>query len=509
MINNNNEATSFLRQKATKRRHVKYLVIAACLCLVIGGIYGAARFGLFARIRGTPGGKEGLIYMSYQGPVFPLTAEDNAENITADRSITFDFSPYRSGTYLYEENGVQHSYEHYESETIVTDEYFLTNHSDKDQTLTLLYLFAGSLADRNSVVPSLSADGETINTTLHIGPLSDSFSGPNDEESRNRNKLDSWESYKSLIEAGYQTSAFDELPTLEQPVIVYEIKDRYGEKSDSAPAPMLNMEFYIDYSKTRIMTYGFNSSTNDMETGYCARGTSIPERENPEYGESAFLIVLGEDIGDYQLNAYTSGAFETKFDNAGATVQRYESTLKEILTDVSDLYLRNYDSITYGESDGNLLSGLSKESFVGLASDLIFRHMLLSESPRDQFSYDMIENIFSETRNMGRILYLSFEVTIPERSSISLTAEMAKPASTDFVGKNRSRNGYDMVTTLGSNLTFGKQRASISNTEYVEIVNQNFGFDIAAGVTSVDLDIAQEHYWMDVVKRMESEEKHE
>ena len=58
--------------------------------------------------------------------------------------------------------------------------------------------------------------------------------------------------------------------------------------------------------------------------------------------------------------------------------------------------------------------------------------------------------------------------------------------------------GYDLVTRLGSNLTFTAQRAALVNTEWMEIVGQNFGFDPENGVTAVELDPAQEHYYLDV-----------
>lgn len=39
-------------------------------------------------------------------------------------------------------------------------------------------------------------------------------------------------------------------------------------------------------------------------------------------------------------------------------------------------------------------------------------------------------------------------------------------------------NGYDMVTGLGSNLIFTRQTASLEDRGQIEIVRQNFGFDI-------------------------------
>ena len=49
-------------------------------------------------------------------------------------------------------------------------------------------------------------------------------------------------------------------------------------------------------------------------------------------------------------------------------------------------------------------------------------------------------------------------------------------------------NGYDMVTGLGSNLIFTRQTASLEDRGQIEIVRQNFGFDIENGVNEVELD---------------------
>ena len=57
-----------------------------------------------------------------------------------------------------------------------------------------------------------------------------------------------------------------------------------------------------------------------------------------------------------------------------------------------------------------------------------------------------------------------------------------------------------MVTSLGSNLIFDRQSASISAYDSIEIVRQNFGFDPEAGITAVELDLNEPHYYMEIRK---------
>jgi hypothetical protein len=47
-------------------------------------------------------------------------------------------------------------------------------------------------------------------------------------------------------------------------------------------------------------------------------------------------------------------------------------------------------------------------------------------------------------------------------------------------------------------LRFTGQKASISLPQNFEIIRQNFGFEIARGRTEVNLDMAQEHYYLEI-----------
>jgi len=79
-------------------------------------------------------------------------------------------------------------------------------------------------------------------------------------------------------------------------------------------------------------------------------------------------------------------------------------------------------------------------------------------------------------------------------------AKANRYASVDFVGADKGNDGNDLATTLGSNLTFTAQSASISNGDQIEIVEQTFGFDTKGGTTKIELDLTQGNYWMKVRK---------
>lgn len=488
-----------------QKRSFRWIAAAAALLVLTAG---ALRFLIPQGTLGRAGSgaNEGPIYMSYAGPVFPLSLSEADEDISAGRDIYFDFSPYKSRTETGpNENGGEFSYETYKSACLIKDSFILGNRSGRDKTLTLLYPFAASLNSSIDVRPVVTVNGTLAESECHIGPCSGSFRPDMGDSSHdlpgNLSDPGSWEDYRDLIDGGYPASAFDSFPEMDQPVTVYEIKDIYGKESGNAPAPYLSMEFKPDFSRTSFMTFGFNGYSVSEETGDCSFGTFIPQEGSVHYGQSTYLIVLGKDIESYRLKAYTDGACETELDNAGGQVIRYENTLDTVIAELSDLYLKDYATVIYGSDESSLLAELSPEEFKDLVSELIYDRCLLSDSPGDLTSDWMLEDLFSSAQSMTRIMYMSFQVTVPAGGSISVSADMTKKASMDFTGDRMWRNGYDMVTSLGSVIPFTRESASLSGSEYIDIIRQNFGFDPEKGILRVDLDLNEPRYFIEVQKK--------
>ena len=69
--------------------------IAACLVLALGINFVFSNMGGMASPEaGGSGHEEGSVFMSYAGPVFPLTLLEENEHICAERNITLDFAPW-------------------------------------------------------------------------------------------------------------------------------------------------------------------------------------------------------------------------------------------------------------------------------------------------------------------------------------------------------------------------------------------------------------------------------
>ena len=113
----------------------------------------------------------------------------------------------------------------------------------------------------------------------------------------------------------------------------------------------------------------------------------------------------------------------------------------------------------------------------------------------------MLEDVFSWCNIQERIFYAEATLTIPAGASVTVEAAFTKEGSYDFTcahTENRGIYGYDLLTQLGSNLSCTQQTATLEDRGFIQIVRQNFGFDLEAGVNTVTLDPAEAHYYLEV-----------
>ena len=537
------EAVSASSPAAVQRRHPwgRLLAAAACLAVICGGAYlaGTLRMGGRAGAGGS-GHSEASTFMSYTGPVFPLTTAEETSSITAERNITLDFAPWipawlsneemlADRTWLteaerqealaqydelYPEGGRWRS----SDDILVTDAYTLANPSQEDQTVTLLYPFATSLNDLGRLTPTLTLDGSELETALHVGAYSGGFEGVWDgtiggdpEGSVNLDYADSWENYKNLLSDGtYLANALGAGPDVSGiPVTVYKFTDPYGPLKDEeagVPNPSLQVGFDLDYSRTAVLTWGFDSGNFDRENGTMIQGFSIPQPGELGYGEDVYcLLVLGEDIQNMTTGGYVTGGADPDtepLEGCGVTVERYESDLDTMLREILAPVWQELRQNTY-EQDGAELD-VDFETWYRAVLEYLLAYGILSPSGAERYGAGWLEDIVSDVDTIDRVCWLEAEITIPAGDSVTLSASMTKEASYDFYcahTENQGVKGYDLVTALGSTLDFTGQTASLVNTENIEIVRQNFGFDLEAGITEVALDPAEPHYYLEIRAR--------
>ena len=509
--------------------------IAACLVLAVGLGFLLPRMGGNSSTGGSAGDSghdNGSVFMSYAGPVFPLSLRDENTAITAQRDITLDFAPwvpvwisneeeFSTRTNLTEEDREEFLEMYNEwypeggryessSDILITDSYLLTNAHAQDQMIRILYPFVSSLNNLASDCPALTLNGTTLETKLHAGSYAGVFQGAwenwakthENPGSLNLLQLDSWEGYQSLLTDGsYLDRAlggFIDLPHV--PVVVYEFTNAWGpgeDRSAGIPNPSIRVMFELDYDNTNVLSYGFHSGSYDRENGIMGRGFSIREEDERGYGTQYYLIIIGDDIKNMEYQGFATGGWDTeKTVESGVTVTRSESDLETALRQAA--YLNYQEMVDVGnyyqwEYSFELYFGLMKEHLVSYGA--------LAENGAERYDSGSIEEL--DVVGVNRVFWLETEISIPAEENVTLNAVFKKDPSYDHYcagTENKGVSGYDLVTALGSNLTITQQTARLEDRGQIEIVRQNFGFDTANGINEVVLDVNIPHYYLEVRK---------
>ena len=473
------------------------LAAAACVTvLCLGGLAWLITGGFRGFGSATPadtagdgytGVSDGSIFMSYAGPVFPLTALD-ARSLTAERALTWDFSQNAEGSVW----GAD-----------IRDVYTVTNTSDAGRSVTLLYPFTGSFQDLSAIDASLTVDGAETETDLLAGAYAGGFSGVwqedcLDDSTYNLRTPERWEDYKALLADGsYLENARSSEIDLDQPVTVYEFLNSTG-VSDKYPAATQSIRFNIDTAQTQILTYGINGRERDDETGFQRYSFFVPDGQRRDW-DRHLLVVIGADIEDYTLQGYEDGGCEAgeELDNVSSDLIRTEMTLGSILNELAEAHWNwHWDGNVDGDPDISSLA-LYRQA----VAELFLQYGIGSGNPVDRYADGRFDDLLEEAIYQDRVFWLSTEITIPAGEVVEIAASLWKAPSFDYAcsGSDQSDlQGYDMVTALGSDLTFIAQTASIEHAENIEIVRQNLGFDLENGVTTVTIDNTLEHGYLEI-----------
>ncbi len=491
-------------ERRARPRHA--LAAAACLVLICGlGFCLHAGRGWMNGADGTPSGSsgagggghgEGAVFMSYAGPVLPLTIQEPAAGLTAERALTWDFTA-----------GINAGGEPRQWGARVTDSYVLLNPAAEDVAVTALYPFTGNFDGLADICPTVTADGQEIRAELYAGPFSGGLQDmegnrdPAGEDAWNLYDLNSWEDYQTLLESGaYQAQALADYPVLDIPVTVYQFTD-FAAPHEEYQAATQAITFTADETATQVLSYGFNGYGRNRETGAVQYSYFVPDGVTRE-PETKVLLVLGEDIGAYTLQGYENGGCEDgeEIDGVSCIVTRRETTLDEALTHLCQEYWRFYNQSRAADQT-NVFDTVPLEMYRGAIAEFMLQYTALSGAPRQRYSDGRLDDIFQEALFLERVFYLRFPLTVPAGGSVTVDCSLWKEPSYDFYcsgSDNVGLQGYDLVTRLGSTLTFTRQTAALANTGGIEIVRQNLGFDLTAGVTTVELDLTEAHYYLEV-----------
>ena len=506
-----------VRQRPWRR----WAAMAACLALVMGLAFGWRSAGGFQGFAGgtssggdsgSSGGsssscltgeppadggegvENGTAFLSYAGPVFPLSTAEDSAGLTAERTVTWDFAP-----------GTNHYGETRQWGAAVTDAYILGNPTDSGVTVTALYPFAGTFDSLTEIRPQVTVDGQAVEAALYAGAYSGGFQstfGADDPDTMNLDTIDSWEEYQALLEDGtYLKQALVEYPTLDIPAAVYEFSD-FEAPLEEYRAATQAVSFDISPEKTAVFTYGFNGMEQDGTFRRYSYFVPDGMRNEPDL---KMLVVLGEDIGTYTLQGYEDGGCDRGEEIGGVscTVTRSEMTLDAVLDRLCEYYRERYAQGRAADQ-ADAFDTVPFALYRRAVAELLSQYGILSGAPMDRYGDGRLDDILAETLSHDRVLYLAFPVTVPAGGSAEVECRLWKEPSFDYAcsgSENEGLQGYDLVTRLGSGLVFTRQSAVLVNAENVEITGQDFGFDPENGVSAVELDLERERYGLEIRPR--------
>ena len=449
-----------------------------------------APIGPGADAGGSGGVEDGITFLSYAGPVLPLPTAEDPAGLTAERTVTWDFAP-----------GAYPDGEPRQWGAEVTDAYTLTNPTEEDVTVTALYPFAGTFGALAEIRPRAAVNGEAVEAALYAGAYAGGFQstfGAEEPDTMNLLELNSWTEYKALLAGGdYLDQALGDGPELDVPVTVYQFSDFAAPHGEYRAATQA-VSFEIDEGRTRVLSYGFNGC--EWEEGFRRYSYFVPDGKRNE-PKVKLLIVLGEDVGEYVLQGYQDGGCDPgeEIEGVSCTVTRREDTLDAVLELACRDSLEGWGGYAEGwvSEDGPVTFAMYRRA----AAELLTRYGLLSGAPVDRYADGRLDDMLMETLGQDRVLYLAFPVTVPAGGSAEVECRLWKEPSFDFAcsgSEHEGLQGYDLVTRLGSSLNFTRQRAALVNAEGVEPAGESFGFRLENGAASAELDLEQEHYYLEI-----------
>ena len=440
-------------------------------------------------------------YQIYAGPCLPLTLAEDDPEITAWRELTLDFLPTtpqwrqeKPDERVTEEmmDDLQSLYDHWNlgdgstphgtvTDLLMIDRYTLTNTGSRDKTVTALYPVPSSLNGAASERPIVWVEGKEAEQNLRLS----FYEGPNRAVSPwSGNEVDvgwpdDWEGWAmQLMDGAVLDTALAPFEEPEQiPVTVYRFTEPTGpEQTGEAPNPSIRASFRLDDQATAVFPMGFQGMRVD-------EGTMTAEFSIPEPGEAweeARLLVMGEGIESLTVGGYVTGGTDPEtpvLDGCHVNVEKVQS---DLYTELCAM-LRRQEKLPWMRSLPDP-EGYRQLLWKGVQKVL--------EQPVDlQLTYWL--ELMDTSRDRKRLIWQETAVTIPAGESVSLTAVTRRNGSFNVGGGDEAYQGYEFLPTMGSGLNFSGQTAVLHDWDMVEIIDQNFGFDLTNEVTEVALDLSE------------------
>ncbi len=465
-----------------KKRPQRHGPAASTIVIMLGLV--VFLYGLSLPWRG--GGQIAAGYDVYAGPIMPLTTVSGGEGLEARRNVDLDFFTY----------GAEYNATMFDpSKVLVTDTYVLTNTASEDRQVELAYPYVLKAILERGFFPTITVDGQEARPDIYF-----TMDTGNDFA-----RAESFDGYKKLLaQKDYFATAMEEPVVADIPVKAYHFTD-ITYNGDRQGTPFLTLTFTIPKG-VNVWTRHYDR----FQVGEEKDSYTIWFQDDLDEKDDAWLFVANGDIENLTFGGNLSYN-ETQSSSLTALTYEYECDVTyeyEIVeTTFADLmwkFAQEYDY--WEEEDSSTDPGL-------ITPEILYRDVMKLLGGTMGEGYDPItgevvhnvEDDFSFTHTGIRLQYMVFPVTIPAGESITVEAQYWKEASFFFADPEDHREGYEIATGLGSDLQFTDQTATIQNTQWVGILEQDLGFAPDTGASQTTMDLSQERYYLVVSHTSELE----
>jgi len=377
----------------------------------------------------------------------------------------------------------------------IKDSYELTNTSDTDQNITVLYPYLGTIFDMNNgSKPEVTVDGEKVDADMLTGSYygNDGFG------------------YEQLLSFAHTTEDMDCIigdvashvgaGTIDEDlwnknVLVYEFSDVKCE-GDPTEYGAYAVKFKADDYKN---IYFQDIGGVTYYEGYLYVGFYV---EDVLGGDTPRIIFMdGKEPTEYSEQGYSCMEFfaEYEVDDISASMKKKKVSFGKVFDEVME---SNRVAEYWGKD--RILNDREQNLFKGfvaqIVSDVVRRNAQGGEmSDMSAYFSNSISDMAYYAYTGTALFLVKNEVSIPAGGSVNLVYTYNKQGQHDETCPEPDFldcYGYDNAINMGTNVTFTEQIANIVQQDNIEIIEQNYGFDFETGVTSVELAPDEEKYYM-------------
>ena len=241
-------------------------------------------------------------------------------------------------------------------------------------------------------------------------------------------------------------------------VVVYKFKNLGYDGSDSkAYAPNIWVS-YVQSENVEVLPANWDMSRGEETDGVRKEmiGFDLPRPGQEGYGRDGYLVVLGGDVSELTVKCYTSSTGSV-LEDVNIETERYETTLEEVAREIFDA--------GYVAEGGAAAELLPKEQLfeVFLKGVCDSRDRLLNEV----VDGDSIDNAWYYLYEEQRVMYATFEVTIPAGESTRVHAEYEKQASYGVYEADEELDRYDILPVEYSGFEIRTEAVTATGSEKV------------------------------------------